>query len=54
VVPCHRVVGSSGALTGYAGGLHRKAALLLREGATPALLQPGGPGTAQQPQLLLA
>jgi methylated-DNA-[protein]-cysteine S-methyltransferase len=31
-VPCHRVVGSSGALTGYAGGLDRKHALLQREG----------------------
>jgi methylated-DNA-[protein]-cysteine S-methyltransferase len=28
VVPCHRVVGANGALTGYGGGLHRKAALL--------------------------
>lgn len=28
VVPCHRVVGSDGTLTGYAGGLHRKKALL--------------------------
>lgn len=28
VVPCHRVVGSKGALTGYAGGLERKRALL--------------------------
>ncbi len=28
IVPCHRVVGSSGALTGYAGGLDRKTALL--------------------------
>lgn len=27
-VPCHRVVGSNGALTGYAGGLRRKQALL--------------------------
>jgi methylated-DNA-[protein]-cysteine S-methyltransferase len=33
VVPCHRVVGSQGALTGYAGGLERKAALLKIEGA---------------------
>ena len=33
VVPCHRVVGSGGALTGYAGGLARKTALLAREGA---------------------
>ena len=33
IVPCHRVVGSSGSLTGYAGGLPRKAALLRLEGA---------------------
>ncbi len=32
IVPCHRVVGSSGALTGYAGGLQRKSALLQLEG----------------------
>lgn len=31
LVPCHRVVGSSGALTGYAGGLDRKARLLAME-----------------------
>jgi len=28
VIPCHRVVGRDGALTGYAGGLHLKAQLL--------------------------
>jgi len=33
VVPCHRVVGSSGSLTGYAGGLERKTRLLEIEGA---------------------
>ncbi len=33
VVPCHRVVGSAGGLTGYAGGLERKARLLALEGA---------------------
>ncbi|RVU44568.1 methylated-DNA--[protein]-cysteine S-methyltransferase [Rubrivivax rivuli] len=33
VVPCHRVVGADGGLTGYAGGLHRKQALLVLEGA---------------------
>ena len=33
VVPCHRVVGGNGALTGYAGGLERKTALLQLEGA---------------------
>jgi methylated-DNA-[protein]-cysteine S-methyltransferase len=31
-VPCHRVVGSSGALTGYAGGIERKQWLLRHEG----------------------
>jgi methylated-DNA-[protein]-cysteine S-methyltransferase len=33
VVPCHRVIGSGGRLTGYAGGLERKRALLAHEGA---------------------
>ena len=34
VLPCHRIVGASGALTGYAGGLERKRVLLSLEGAT--------------------
>jgi len=33
VLPCHRVVGANGSLTGYAGGLHVKRALLELEGA---------------------
>ena len=33
VVPCHRVVGKDGKLTGYAGGLERKRFLLELEGA---------------------
>jgi methylated-DNA-[protein]-cysteine S-methyltransferase len=33
VVPCHRVLGADGSLTGYAGGLERKTALLKLEGA---------------------
>jgi methylated-DNA-[protein]-cysteine S-methyltransferase len=33
IVPCHRVVGATGALTGYAGGLARKTSLLQLEGA---------------------
>ena len=33
IVPCHRVLGTNGDLTGYAGGLERKAALLKLEGA---------------------
>ncbi len=32
VVPCHRVIGANGSLTGYAGGLDRKRALLALEG----------------------
>lgn len=35
VVPCHRVIGSDGGLTGYAGGLDRKAWLLAHEGWSP-------------------
>ncbi len=38
VVPCHRVIGSGGALTGYAGGVERKAWLLRHEGALPPRL----------------
>jgi methylated-DNA-[protein]-cysteine S-methyltransferase len=33
IVPCHRVLGADGSLTGYAGGLQRKSALLQLEGA---------------------
>ena len=33
LIPCHRVVGADGSLTGYAGGLSRKEALLARERA---------------------
>ena len=33
IVPCHRVLGADGSLTGYAGGLERKTALLTLEGA---------------------
>lgn len=31
IIPCHRVIGSDGSLTGYAGGLHRKQWLLNHE-----------------------
>ena len=34
VVPCHRVLGADGSLTGYAGGLDRKTALLRLEGVS--------------------
>ena len=36
VVPCHRVIGSNGTLTGYGGGLERKRWLLAHEGVTIA------------------
>jgi methylated-DNA-[protein]-cysteine S-methyltransferase len=37
IVPCHRVIGAKGALTGYAGGLDRKRRLLEHEGALLAV-----------------
>lgn len=38
IVPCHRVLGRDGSLTGYAGGLARKQRLLQLEGAWPTQL----------------
>ncbi len=38
IVPCHRVIGSDGSLTGYGGGLERKQLLLRLEGAGPVTL----------------
>jgi methylated-DNA-[protein]-cysteine S-methyltransferase len=35
VIPCHRVIGADGSLTGYAGGLERKRWMLEHEGALP-------------------
>ena len=35
VVPCHRVIGSDGAMVGYAGGVHRKKWLLNHESLNP-------------------
>ncbi len=37
VIPCHRVIGSNGDLTGYAGGLHRKRWLLAHESGQASL-----------------
>lgn len=45
IVPCHRVIGASGAMTGYGGGIERKRALLdLEAGLIPV------PGTTSQPR----
>jgi methylated-DNA-[protein]-cysteine S-methyltransferase len=33
IIPCHRVVGTNGSLTGYAGGIDKKVQLLQLEGA---------------------
>jgi methylated-DNA-[protein]-cysteine S-methyltransferase len=41
VVPCHRVIGADGTLTGYGGGLSRKRWLLEHEGALPAAARSG-------------
>jgi methylated-DNA-[protein]-cysteine S-methyltransferase len=40
IVPCHRVVGKDGKLTGYAGGLERKRFLLELEGLPVAITEP--------------
>ena len=44
LIPCHPVLGADGSLTGYAGGLHRKEALLTIEGGLPATLRPSPSG----------
>lgn len=40
IVPCHRIIGSNGEMTGYAGGVGAKRKLLELEGVTVASLQP--------------
>jgi methylated-DNA-[protein]-cysteine S-methyltransferase len=37
VVPCHRVIGANGSLTGYGGGIGRKSWLLEHEGSAPTM-----------------
>ena len=41
IIPCHRVVGSDGSLTGYAGGIQRKALLLRLEKTDPGIFSRG-------------
>jgi methylated-DNA-[protein]-cysteine S-methyltransferase len=52
VVPCHRVLGADGSLTGYGGGLHRKRALLDLEARVSAG-DPAPPGSAARQLALL-
>ncbi len=46
IIPCHRVVGANGSLTGYAGGLERKKALLALEGVELSRMAVRARGTA--------
>jgi methylated-DNA-[protein]-cysteine S-methyltransferase len=48
VIPCHRIVGSGGGLTGFGGGLDMKRQLLALEGVS---LAAGGVASARQPRL---
>jgi methylated-DNA-[protein]-cysteine S-methyltransferase len=51
VLPCHRVIGSTGSLVGYGGGLERKEALLRLEGALGMGGTAGSPHTPPSPSL---
>lgn len=48
IVPCHRVIGADHSLTGYAGGLERKRALLEHEARVRRLKRPIPPAPARQ------
>lgn len=48
VVPCHRVIGSDGSLTGYGGGIERKRWLLAHEGAMPIMTRHGSEGVTSR------
>ena len=46
IIPCHRVVGADGSLTGYAGGLDKKIKLLMHENVDMSKLYIPKKGTA--------
>lgn len=46
IIPCHRLVGADGSLTGYAGGLEKKVSLLTLEGVDVSRFYVPGKGTA--------
>lgn len=52
LVPCHRVIGADGSLTGYGGGLRRKRALLELESAGAEKSAPASAGSRQLSMLL--
>jgi methylated-DNA-[protein]-cysteine S-methyltransferase len=53
IVPCHRVIGSNGSLTGYGGGMKRKQWLLEHEGArTPSIAEFAMVGEASDAHLI--
>lgn len=55
LIPCHRVLGSNGSLTGYAGGIDKKIRLLEYEGADAAgLFFPKGCGPGSLPTAITA
>ena len=51
VIPCHRVIGASGALTGYGGGLPLKRWLLAHERSVLGAAEAPAPGTSRQRRL---
>ena len=52
IVPCHRVIGADGSLTGYGGGLQRKQALLELESGVRGGAAPPGVWAGRQLSLL--
>jgi methylated-DNA-[protein]-cysteine S-methyltransferase len=52
IVPCHRIIGANGKLTGYAGGLDKKRALLALEAEHARSHTTGAAGTQVQHALV--